>query len=199
MGIEVWIVALVMFMLIAALIAVETHDLLSAVIAVGAAGFALSVIDLLLGAPDLAITQVVVEIIVLVVLVRLVVTRTDTSATRPEDALRTAVAMLGAGVLLVAVFVAFGGASDRGTVPPFGQPVLTHQADAPVPPGVSQDYLAKAPEETGAANAVMSILLDYRAYDTLGEATIIFVSILGAYAMLRKQGRVPQRPKERLL
>ena len=47
--------------LIAALIAVETSDLLSAVIAVGAAGFALSVIDLLAGAPDLAITQVVFE------------------------------------------------------------------------------------------------------------------------------------------
>jgi len=35
----------------------------------------------------------------------------------------------------------------------------------------------------------MSIVLDYRGYDTLGEATVIFVSIMGAYAMLRKQGR----------
>ncbi len=198
MGIEALIIALLVFMLVAALIAVETHDLLSAVIAVGAAGFALSVIDLLLGAPDLAITQVVVEIIVLVVLVRLVVTRRDTSATRPEDALRTAVALLGAGVVLVAVFAAFGGASDRGTVPPFGQPVLTHQADNPIPPGVGKDYLARAPQETGAANVVMSVLLDYRAYDTLGEATVIFVSIIGAYAMLRKQGRIPPRQKEHL-
>jgi len=135
MGIEALIVALIAFMLLAALIAVETHDLLSAVIAVGAAGFALSTIDLLLGAPDLAITQVVVEIIVLVVLVRLVVTRTDTSATRPADLLRTAVVLLGAGVMLAAVFVAVGGFSKQGTVPPFGEPVFVHQATDPIPPG----------------------------------------------------------------
>jgi multicomponent Na+:H+ antiporter subunit B len=189
MGIEPLIIALIAFMLLAALIAVETHDLLSAVIAVGAAGFALSTIDLLLGAPDLAITQVVVEIIVLVVLVRLVVTRTDTSALRPEDALRTAVALLGAGVVLVAVFAAVGGFSTHGTVPPFGRGVLTHQASDPIPPGVGEQYLARAPTEIGAANAVMSVVLDYRGYDTLGEATVIFVSIIGAYAMLRKQGR----------
>jgi multicomponent Na+:H+ antiporter subunit B len=193
MGIEVWIIALAVLMLIAALIAVETHDLLSAVIAVGAAGFSLSVIDLLLGAPDLAITQVVVEIISLVVLVRLVVTRTDTSATRPEDALRTAVVLLGAGVMLVVVFAAFGGFSQRGTVPPFGQPVFTHQAGDPIPPGVGKDYLARTAEEIGAANTVMSVVLDYRGYDTLGEATVIFVSIVGAYAMLRKQGRLKER------
>jgi len=34
------------------------------------------------------------------------------------------------------------------------------------------------------------VLLDYRAYDTLGEATVIFVSILGAYAILRRRGRL---------
>jgi len=189
MGIEVLIVALIVFMLIAALIAVETSDLLSAVIAVGAAGFALSAIDLLLGAPDLAITQVTVEIISLVVLVRLVVTRKDTSALHPGDVLRTGVALLAAGVMLVVVFVAVGGFSKQGTVPPFGEPVFVHQATDPIPPGVGKDYLAKTAEEIGAANTVMSIVLDYRGYDTLGEATVIFVSIVGAYAMLRKEGR----------
>ncbi|MCJ7543563.1 MAG: DUF4040 domain-containing protein [Phycisphaerae bacterium] len=193
MGIEVLIVALIVFMLIAALIAVETSDLLSAVIAVGAAGFALSAIDLLLGAPDLAITQVVVEIISLVILVRLVVTRTDTSAIRSGDVLRTGVALLAAGVMLAVVFVAFGGASDRGVVPPFGQPVLTHRPDDPIPPGVGKDYLARTAEEIGAANTVMSVVLDYRGYDTLGEATVIFVAIIGAYAMLRTQGRRKER------
>ena len=35
-----------------------------------------------------------------------------------------------------------------------------------------------------------AILLDIRAFDTLGEATVIFVSIIGAYAVLRKVGRL---------
>jgi len=187
MGIELLILGLIVFMLIAALIAVETRDLLSSVIAVGAAGFALSVIDLLVGAPDLAITQVVVEVIALVLLIRVVLTRRDTSSESPRDELRVGAALLGAGVLLAAVFVALGGTGRAGTVPPFGQPVLGGQQ--PVDPGVSAEYLARSADETGAANAVMAVLLDYRAYDTLGEATVIFVSIVGAYAILRKVGR----------
>jgi len=188
MGMEYLIVALIAFMFVAALVAVEARDLLSSVISLGAAGFALSVIDLLLGAPDLAITQVVVEVVALVLLVRVVLTRTDTSVTAPRDALRTAAVLLAGGVLLVAAFVAVGGAGTDGAMPPFGEPRLSDPAAAPVEP-VSAEYLAKAPDETGAANAVMAILLDYRAYDTLGEATVIFVSILGLYAILRRVGR----------
>jgi len=189
MGVELFIVALTVFMLIAGLIAVETRDLLSSVICIGAAGFALSVIDLLVGAPDLAITQVVVEVIALVILVRVVVTRRDTSTEAPRDALRTGAVLLAGGVLLVAAFLAISGTGQGGQIPPFGQPVLTHAADATVPPGVSADYLAKSAEETGAANSVMGVLLDYRAYDTLGEATVILASILGVYAILRHVGR----------
>ena len=79
MTIDLFILLLTGFMLIAGLIAVEANDLLSAVIAVGAAGFALSVVDLLLGAPDLAFPQVLVEVITLVLLIRMVMTRRDTS------------------------------------------------------------------------------------------------------------------------
>jgi len=189
MGIEWLVVGLIAFMLLAALIAVEARDLLSSVIAVGAAGFALSVIDLLVGAPDLAITQVVVEVIALVLLIRVVLTRKDTSATAHGDVLRTGGILLAAGLILATVFVAVGGtAAAKGTIPPFGQPVLAG-SNPDVRPGVSADYLAKAKQETGAANVVTAILLDYRAYDTLGEATVIFVSILGAYAVLRRVGR----------
>jgi len=190
MDVEYLILGLISFMLLAALIAVEARDLLSSVIALGAAGFALSVIDLLLGAPDLALTQVVVEVIALVLLVRLVVTRKDTSALVTRDALRTAVVLLAGGVLLVAVFFAVGGAGAAGGIPEFGRPLMSEPLelkDRTAPVGAK--YLANAADETGAANAVTAVLLDYRAYDTLGEATVIFVSILGAYAILRRVGR----------
>ena len=193
MGVEHFIVALILFMLIAALIAAETRDLLSAVICIGAAGFALSVIDLLLGAPDLAITQVVVEVIALVLLVRVVLRREDTSTTDARDALRTGAVLLAGGVLLVVTFVAVGGTGADGTIPAFGAATFANPDEA-LPSPVSSDYLAKGPAETGAANTVMAILLDYRAYDTLGEATVIFVSILGVYVILRQVGRRKQEP-----
>ncbi len=189
MGVETLVLILVVFMLLAVLIAVEARDLLSSVIALGAAGFALSVVDLLLGAPDLALTQVVVETVALVLLIRLVVTREDTSRESHRDAFRTGAALLAGGVILAGIFLAAGGLGGQAGLPEFGRPLLTAAPDAAVGPGVAKDYLANAASETGAANAVMAVLLDYRAYDTLGEATVIFVSILGAYALLRRVGR----------
>jgi len=194
MGVEYLILLLIGFMLIAALVAVEARDLLSSVIALGAAGFALSVIDLLVGAPDLAITQVVVEVIALVLLIRVVITRRDSSTPAPRDALRTGGVLLAGGLILAAVLLTVGAFGDeKGVMPAFGKPVLAG-GSGDVPPGVSADYLAKtsAPREeggTGAQNAVTGVLLDYRAYDTLGEATVIFVSVIGAYAILRRVGR----------
>jgi multisubunit Na+/H+ antiporter MnhB subunit len=53
------------------------------------------------------------------------------------------------------------------------------------------------PQETGAANIVASIVLDYRAYDTMGEVTVLFTAILGALTVLRmsrqtQKGREPK-------
>lgn len=192
MTIEFFILLLVGFMLVAGLIAAEARDLLSAVIAIGAGGFALSVIDLLLGAPDLAFPQVLVEVITLVLLIRMILTREDTSRQTPRDTLRTGVVLLAGGIFIVAVYFAAGGVKTSGTIPPFGEPVLaadTAKAAAADRAGVSANYLERCENDTGAANVVTGILLDYRAYDTLGEATVIFVAILGGYAVLRRVGR----------
>ena len=61
---------LLIFMIIGAVVAVEMKDLLSSVIAVGAVGLGLSVTFLVLKAPDLAITQLVDEILCLIILIR---------------------------------------------------------------------------------------------------------------------------------
>jgi multisubunit Na+/H+ antiporter MnhB subunit len=57
---------------------------------------------------------------------------------------------------------------------------------------MARPYLEESFRRTGAANAVMGVLLDFRAYDTLGEATVIFTSIIGAYVLLRHVGRKPK-------
>jgi multisubunit Na+/H+ antiporter MnhB subunit len=53
----------------------------------------------------------------------------------------------------------------------------------------SQTYVEKGLADTGAANVVAAIILDYRGYDTLGEATVLFTSILGATVILRAKSR----------
>jgi multisubunit Na+/H+ antiporter MnhB subunit len=173
------LLALLAFMIIGSLIAAETEDLLSAVVCVGAVGAGLAIIDLLLGAPDLAITQVVVEVLCVAVLIRVVLTRRDETHETHKDTLAVGGVLLVLGVFLVAA------AWAMTTLNPFGQPLLAGDT-----PGVAMQYLTRGLEETGAANQVMAVLLDYRAYDTLGEATVIFVSIIGAYAILRRKGRM---------
>jgi multisubunit Na+/H+ antiporter MnhB subunit len=180
------LIFLVIFMIAGALVAIETRDLLSSVIAIGAVGFALAVINLLLAAPDLAITQVAVEILTLVLLIRLVVTRRDTTHQTSRDTLSIGVVAVGMGVLAVVGFVAFK------ALAPFGKPLAGPVGSDPSAVSMGGRYLAHG-LDTGAANYVMGVLLDFRAYDTLGEATVIFAAIIGAFAILRSVGRVGEK------
>lgn len=50
---------------------------------------------------------------------------------------------------------------------------------------IGQDFLEKAPTETGAANVVTSIVWGYRGYDTLGEGTILFTAVVGVIMVFR--------------
>jgi len=47
-------------------------------------------------------------------------------------------------------------------------------------------YLSHTQQETGSANAVTSIVFDYRGFDTLGEATVLFVAVLGLVMLFRR-------------
>ncbi|MBU1694808.1 MAG: DUF4040 domain-containing protein [Verrucomicrobia bacterium] len=175
------LIILLLLMIVGALVAIETSNLLSSIISVGAVGFLLSIVFLFLGAPDIAITQIVVEILVLVVLIRATISRDLTTITGDRELfgmIVTVAAVLAVAVLSVHMFEQF---------PPFGVAVMDRVAGAP-----STTYLEQGLAKTGAANIVTAILLDFRGYDTLGEATILFCSILGALTILRRKARKKQ-------
>ncbi len=50
---------------------------------------------------------------------------------------------------------------------------------------VSDYYINNAVNETGAANVVATIVWLYRGYDTLGESTILFTSVIGILLLSR--------------
>ena len=79
------LVVLILLMIIGAIVAIETRGLLASIICVGAVGFLLSIAFLFLGAPDVAITQLVVEILCLVILIRATISRDLTSVTGYRD------------------------------------------------------------------------------------------------------------------
>ena len=179
------LVVLVFFMVVGAIVAVESARLLSAVISLGAVGFLLAIAFLLLGAPDVAIVQIGVEVISLVILLRATVGREANTATGRPAFFATI-----AAVTLLAVVGLFG-IHVLAELPAFGSPVMERIADSP-----SRSYLESGLAGTGAPNIVTAILLDFRAYDTLGEATVLFCAAMGALAVLRRKGRLADAPDE---
>ncbi|OGB69944.1 MAG: hypothetical protein A2Y94_08815 [Caldithrix sp. RBG_13_44_9] len=174
--------ALLIFCIVGSIIAIEIRNILASVIAAGAVGMALSILFLFLGAPDIAITQVVVEIIVLIVLIRSTVSLDNTSPTKHRDTFAILSSLIFFGLFLVFAFMAFQG------LPKFGEPLMK----------VASNYLRDSVTQTGASNVVMGIILDYRAYDTLGEATVIFTAILGSFVVLRAKGKKRKEESDRV-
>ncbi len=56
------------------------------------------------------------------------------------------------------------------------------------PPSEMDDYIIENTQrETGANNAVTAVVFDYRGYDTLGEATILFTAVTGVVMLFRRK------------
>jgi multisubunit Na+/H+ antiporter MnhB subunit len=50
---------------------------------------------------------------------------------------------------------------------------------------VAERYIEQGLEETGATNIVAGMILDYRAFDTLGESTVLFIAASAVLILLR--------------
>lgn len=161
------------FMIVGAIIAVVVKDLLSSVVAVGVAGLGLSLAFLVLKAPDLAITQLVVEILCLIILIRATIRKDLPFSTTGRWFFNTLVT-----VTFILTFLWMGYLAFRD-MPRFGEPIMR----------VAKVYIDQGLIKTGATNLISAVILDFRAYDTLGEATILFTAVMGVVAVMRRTGR----------
>lgn len=156
--------------ILAALFAVRARSRISAITALGAVGYAVGLLFLLFGAPDLAMTQIAVETVTVMVLLvafrRLPrFTLLSSRASRARDVLlASAVGVLMTGLVLAA--------SD---------------ADAGAP--VSAWHLEHSVSGAHGRNVVNTILVDFRALDTLGEATVLVIAGFGIVALLGLRSR----------
>ncbi len=65
-----------------------------------------------------------------------------------------------------------------GEMPPYGQP------DNPTNNEVMRRYIDEGVHESGGLNLVTNIILDYRAYDTLLETTVLFTAVMAIMLVL---------------
>lgn len=136
----------------------------------GTTGFLIALTFALLGAPDLVLTQLLVETLT-VVLVVLVFRRLPRSFHPTSRRRHRAGLALGTSLGLSAVAVTWLLAGRRG---------LSE---------VGSYYLESAPEEAGGDNVVNTILVDYRALDTLGEITVLAIAAVGVFVLVSKPRR----------
>jgi multisubunit Na+/H+ antiporter MnhB subunit len=179
---EIYLIIMLVLMILGSIYSLHAKDLLSAVVSYGIVGFGLVIAFLLLYAPDLAIVQVVVEIITLIIMIAVI-----TNATHEEQAKEFSFS----SIFYIAVFLFFGFvllgvlAQISGLLNSFGHHV-TRMASA---------YIINA-QEAGSANIVTGILFHFRAYDTLGEATVLFTAVIGILTVLRHHGKKKEDKNE---
>ena len=80
---------------------------------------------------------------------------------------------------IFALFIIFAMLLTVSYLPSFGDP------DNPVNNEVSRRYIEKGLEETGGVNIVGGMILDYRAFDTLGESHVLFIAVSAVLILLR--------------
>ncbi|MBU0548382.1 MAG: hypothetical protein KKH57_06520 [Candidatus Omnitrophica bacterium] len=129
---------------------------------------------MILKAPDLAITQLVVEILCLIILIRATIKKDLPLIKDGRWFFNTTSTLLFVSLFLIFAYFALK------ELPNFGAPIMR----------VAKEYIDNGKGLTGATNIVASTILDFRAYDTLGEATILFTAVIGVLAVMRKVGRM---------
>lgn len=158
----------------AAVTAVFLHRDFYAILALGVSGLAVAVVMFLEPAPDIALVQIVVDILAVVILV-LALTRLPRSQRRAAQELNqfnwnqlgSAVAAIGVGLLTTLIsFTALVNRGDQESL-------------------VTPFYELNAKLLVGATDIVGSILIDFRALDTLIEISVFGLAGLGVYTLLR--------------
>lgn len=176
------LIILLLVMITGSVYALFAKDLLSAIVSFGITGSGLVIAFLVLQSPDLAIVQVVVETISLVIMISVLIVSSR------EDLREQAIIRLNGdsyvhlkgilyqttAIILCMIFL-YSFIRAIASLESFGEHT-TRTAAAYIQDGISG---------TGSVNLVTGIVFDFRGYDTLGEATILFTAVIGILMILR--------------
>lgn len=146
---------------------IYARDRLTAIVSLGVQGFAVALLFMLFGAPDLSFTQFMVEtlavVILALVMTRLRLTASDHRSTRDKliDMSVSLACGTGFGLYLLSV-----------TQQPFN-------------PYLSEFFAAYSKIVAHGTNVVNVILVDFRGTDTLGEIAVVMVTGLAVLSLIR--------------
>ncbi len=164
---EYYEIGLAGLMAVAGIMCCRTHSRVVLVLSLGLVGSLMSIFFVLFSAPDLALTQVLVEAVSLVLF--LLVLRYF-STIRPQPyAPRTRLFNIGLSVSMGLVVSLL---------------LLAANVGPSLPSAIPSYYLENSHQLTGGYNVVNVILVDFRGFDTMGEITVFSVALLGVLALV---------------
>ena len=155
---------------------------LAALALIGGTGIVTAASFLWLSAPDLALTQLMVETVTTVLILlglRWLPPRLEVITGPPQALWR----VWGRRSRDIAIAIG-GGAALAGLT----YVVLVH----PAPKTISDFFLLNALSGGGGSNVVNVLLVDFRSFDTLGEITVLSIVALTVYALLRRFRPAPE-------
>ncbi|MBQ6643635.1 MAG: DUF4040 domain-containing protein [Saccharopolyspora sp.] len=161
-------VPLAVLLLVASVAVVRAKRRLTAVLLVGMIGYGIGGLFIIDGAPDLALAQFLVETLTMVAFV-FVLRRLPARFTKGDRARllrwpKLALSVTG-GVFIALAAVAFSAARQH-------------------PSEVSAFYMDNAEKGAGATNVVNAIIVDFRAFDTVGEISVLAVAATGVASLV---------------
>ncbi|MGL4307082.1 MAG: Na+/H+ antiporter subunit A [Mycobacteriaceae bacterium] len=166
-----------MLMISAAIATTVMRNRLASVLLVGSAGYGCGLIFALYGAPDLALTQFLVETLTLVIFVLVLRKFPPETEDRHATGFRFGRAILatlvGFSITILAIY-----AINARTA----QPISLLLPDA-------------ATQQANASNIVNALLVDIRAWDTLGEISVLLVAATGVASLVFRTRRFGSAPR----
>lgn len=169
-------VALLALLAAVALVIARTRSVLAAVMLSGIYSFLMASIFLVLDAADVAFTEAAVGAGIATVLGLAALSLTADREAPPRRK----------------PWLAFGATAAAGLALLYamGDAPAVGDANAPAHAHVAPRYLAETPDAIGIPNVVTAVLADYRSFDTLGEAAVIFTAGIGVMLLLgRRRGK----------
>ena len=162
-----WLIAGVILVFI--FVVIRSRSRLGGVAALGVIGYSIALIFVFYSAPDLAITQILVETLTVILFVFVVyhLPRFDVLSA-PKSRLRDA--------MIAILFGAF-------------MSLLVLKTLSIYHPSLSDFFGQNSYLKAYGKNVVNVILVDFRALDTLGEITVLSAAALGVYALLKLKSK----------
>ncbi|MGG3624870.1 Na+/H+ antiporter subunit A [Bacillus gobiensis] len=168
-NIGVYEMILSLVMVISALTTILARSRLAAIIALGVVGYSLALFFVIFRAPDLALTQLIIETIsvalFLLCFYHLPKLRFKPKTTR----FKLTNLIISAGVGLVVTLIAIAAQSQRSSE------------------SIADFFIENSYKLAGGKNIVNVILVDFRGFDTLFEITVLVIAALGIYGLLNLQ------------